>query len=231
VNWYYKFVNLLHRPMVKSGKDDPYNQVYPQFLEIVRGLDAPVVLELGSRNVTGITRKDQFKSAGKYIGMDIHPGECVDVVGDAHKLSEYFAPNSIDVIFSASVFEHLLFPWKVVLEINKILKPGGYVFVSTHPSWLPHELPWDFWRFPVGGLSNLFIPETGFEVISAAEGQPSKAYSLVRDAPTRHIYKYHTNLAVGLIARKTSDYDTSRFRWDADSSVVKTQYPLPPQRV
>ena len=46
------------------------------------------VLEIGSRNVTGANFRGQFSKAS-YTGFDFHPGENVDVVGDAHRLTEY----------------------------------------------------------------------------------------------------------------------------------------------
>jgi SAM-dependent methyltransferase len=224
---YYRVLDFLHWPMVRN-REDPFRFVYQEFHRLVNAMPAASVLEIGSRNVTGVTRRHQFSKAQRYVGFDIHAGEGVDVVGDAHQLSSYFPPNSFDAVFSASVFEHLVFPWKVVLEINRVLKPGGYVFVSTHPTWPEHEMPWDFWRFPVAGLTHLFIPETGFEVVSAAEGLPCKAYSLVVDAPTRIMYKFKMSMAVASIARKVADYDAERLRWDIDvSRAVKSSYPLP----
>ena len=71
----------------------------------------------------------------------------MDVMGDAHKLSDYFDKDSFDVIFSMSVFEHLAMPWKVALELNKVLKPGGMMLHTTHQTWPLHEEPWDYWRY------------------------------------------------------------------------------------
>jgi hypothetical protein len=51
------------------------------------------ILEIGSRNVTGANFRSSF-SAAHYVGFDLHPGENVDVVGDAHRLSAYFASRS-----------------------------------------------------------------------------------------------------------------------------------------
>lgn len=228
MNWYYALLNLLHRPLRRRVDGDPYHKVLPEFHALIAKMQAPVILEIGARNVTGVTRRHLFPSAGRYVGFDIHAGDGVDVVGDAHRLSSYFPDNSIDAIFSVSVFEHLLAPWKVVLEMNRVLKPGGCVYTSTHPAWPAHELPWDFWRYPVAGLSNLFNRETGFEIVSATEGLPCKAYSLVADAPTRDFFKYHMNMGVAVIARKVSDYDSTRLRWDVDvEQIVSTQYPSP----
>lgn len=224
--WYVRFLNFLHRPLVKNAGQDPFHSVFPEFLALLKNIDSPVVVEIGSRNVSGVTRRHLFPSAGRFVGLDVHPGDGVDMVGDAHRLGDYFEPNSIDAVMSVSVFEHLVFPWKVVIEINRVLKPGGYVFVSTHPAWPEHELPWDFWRFPVAGLSHLFIPATGFEVVRAVEGLPCKAYSLVGDPPTRLFYEYSLNMGVALIARKIGDFDSSRLRWDVNvSEVIQSMYP------
>lgn len=220
-------IDILHAPLWRR-RPDPYDTIFPQFIEAVRAMPAPTIVELGSRNVTGVTRRDLFPDAGRYVGCDVHPGEGVDKVLDVHRLSEAFDANSVDAIYSISVFEHLVFPWKVALEINRVLKPGGLVFVSTHPAWPPHELPWDFWRLPEAGLAHLFAPITGFEVVAVCEGAPAKLYALKSDAQTRQVRQFHVNLGVGLLARKTHDYDAEKLRWDVDmAQAVRTEYPRP----
>ncbi|MEO7916523.1 MAG: methyltransferase domain-containing protein, partial [Dokdonella sp.] len=142
------------------------------------------------------------------------------------KLSGCFPSEHFDYIYSVSVFEHLLFPWKAVLEINKVLKTGGHVFLSTHPVWPAHELPWDFWRFPHNGLHALFNKFTGFEIVSLTEGLPCKVYSLVDDIPTRGNCFHTMHQGVALIARKTGDYRSDLLKWDIDvSEVIDTMYP------
>jgi SAM-dependent methyltransferase len=175
----------MHRPFVKRGAEDPYHSVFREFISLSRQAHSPSILEIGSRNVTGITRRHLYSHCEEYVGFDILAGDGVDIVGDAHRLSESCPLEHFDFAFSMSVFEHLLFPWKAVLEINKVMKEGGYVFLSTHPVWPAHELPWDFWRFPCNGFHGLFNKYTGFEIVSIAEGLPGKFYSLVDDAPDR----------------------------------------------
>lgn len=221
----FRLFALLHRPFARRGPD-PVHALLPEFVGLVDAGPGTVVLELGARNVTGHTHRHLFPTAGRYIGADIHPGEGVDLVVDAHRLSHSVAAASVDAVFCVSVFEHLAFPWKVALEINKVLKPGGYVYVFTHPMWPAHELPWDFWRFPVAGLASLFNSVTGFEVISAAEGLPCRAYSLVDDPPMRGTHNYDVHGGVAVIARKTGDYDDERLRWDIDiGDVLASEYP------
>lgn len=223
---YFKFIDILHFPFVKKGVYDPYHQVYEKFLSIGRTHSAPIVLEIGSRNVTGITRRNLFPNCKEYVGFDILPGEAVDVVGDVHKLSEYFNKEYFDIVYCISVFEHLLFPWKATLEINKVMKMGGYLHISTHPVWPEHEMPWDFWRFPKNGFYALFNKYTGFEIISLTEGLPCKAYSLVDDPPTRGLWFRRINQGVSLIVKKIGNYKNDLLKWDIDiSDVVNTMYP------
>lgn len=68
------------------------------------------ILELGSRNVTGTNLRARFSEA-TYVGFDFYSGENVDVVGDAHKLSQYFEKEEqFDLIFSSAVFERSVYP-------------------------------------------------------------------------------------------------------------------------
>lgn len=128
------------------------------------------ILEIGSRVVTGANFRSLFSEA-EYIGFDINEGENVDVVGDAHQLSDYF-DNKFDLIFSSAVFEHFSMPWIVAEEINKLLKIGGYTFHETHCSYMIHELPWFFFQFSDKALRTLFSNEMGFVTLEAGVCNP-----------------------------------------------------------
>ncbi|WP_456381007.1 methyltransferase domain-containing protein [Thiolapillus sp.] len=224
--FYINLIRLMHRPLMKKEKEDPYHAVIREFITLSREDDSSSVLEIGSRNVTGVTRRNMFSHCGQYVGFDILGGDGVDVVGDVHELSRSFPLESFDYVYSISVFEHVLFPWKAVLEINKVMKVGGYVLVTSHPVWPPHELPWDFWRFPSGGFHALFNEYTGFEIISVAEGLPCSIYSLVQDAPAHDNCFYTLNQGVSVIARKAGDFRGDLLKWEVNASgVLETMYP------
>jgi SAM-dependent methyltransferase len=153
-------LNKAHRPLA---------DVTEKFFERARGATTGSVLEIGARARSGIVRRSQFGEKLEYTGFDIGAGENVDVVGDAHELSRYFSPAAFDFCFSVSVFEHLMWPWKVVLELNAVMKVGGLAFMQSHPAWPKHEMPWDFFRFWDSGWRAMFCDATGFRVLETVE--------------------------------------------------------------
>lgn len=128
------------------------------------------MIEIGARARSGITRKQMFGDCD-YVGFDVLPGENVDICGDAHFLSEY-VKQEVDAVSSQSTFEHLIMPWKVVEEINKVLRVGGLVFTQTHQTWPVHEAPWDFFRFSKEAWRGLFNEASGFRIIGTAQCEP-----------------------------------------------------------
>ena len=123
------------------------------------------ILDIGGRDRSKVDRSKFYGSDHEITVLDIADGENVDVVGDAHLLSNYFSPNSFDVLVSTSVFEHLHSPWKVVIEMNRVLKLGGLALVQTHQTLGMHDMPWDFWRFSDQAWKAIFNPKTGFEIL------------------------------------------------------------------
>lgn len=119
--------------------------LFNEFIQLVNDNHLKV-LEIGSRIVSPGSRskRELFPEAASYIGFDYYPDDNTDVVGDAHRLSQYFKHHRFDAIFSLSVFEHLAMPWVVAMEINKLLEIGGITFHGTHFAWPLHEKPWDF---------------------------------------------------------------------------------------
>lgn len=130
------------------------------------------VLEIGSRSVISDALWKAVIPNCQYTGFDVLDGKNVDVVGDAHRLSDYFKPESFDLVISFAVFEHLAMPWVVAEEISKVLDVGGHLCVETHFSFSEHELPWHFFQFNSRALELLFCPELGFEIIDSGLDSP-----------------------------------------------------------
>ena len=123
------------------------------------------ILDIGGRDRSKVDRSKFYGSDHEITVLDIADGENVDVVGDAHELSSYFSPDVFDVLVSTSVFEHLHSPWKVAIEMNKVLKKGGIALVQTHQTLGMHDMPWDFWRFSDQAWKAIFNSKTGFEIL------------------------------------------------------------------
>ncbi|KPQ36069.1 MAG: Methyltransferase domain [Phormidesmis priestleyi Ana] len=171
-------------------------------------------LEIGSREVTGVSKRSKFIPLASYTGLDVLPGHNVDVVGDAHRLSSHFKKSTFDYIYSTAVFEHLAMPWVVVEEISKILKVGGIVGIETHFSHSEHEAPWHFFQFNEHGLRCLFCPELGFEVLDSGMETPLVGRFSI-DSPQQKVGHpvYSLFCHSSVLVRKTSDVDLSSWDW------------------
>ena len=189
------------------------------FAQAVQNHPTARIIEIGARARSGISRRDLFPPTAAYTGFDIADGPNVDVVGDAHELSRHFPANHFDFAFSVSVWEHLVMPWKVSLELNRIMKPGGIVMINTHQTWPSHEEPWDFFRFSEYSWASLFNPATGFEIIAVGHGSPAVMAAAL---PQPHLQDQNIDwhygfLASRVVARKIGDTTLS---WPVPTSLV-----------
>jgi SAM-dependent methyltransferase len=141
------------------------------FIDAVNARPGSKLLDIGGRARSGVEYSKMFHQAECTV-LDILPGDNVDVVGDAHVMSNLFPPCSFDAIFSSSVFEHLLMPWVVASEMANVLRMGGMAYIATHQTLGMHDLPWDFWRFSDTAWDGLFNRYTGFEIIGRALDNP-----------------------------------------------------------
>lgn len=217
--------------LTNAASGDPYFQSWENFLAHLANFSSGTVLEIGSRARSGLTRQDRLPPQLDYLGLDILPGPNVDLVGDAHELSRLFPHRRFAAAFSLSVFEHLAMPWKVALELNQVLVPGGLVYTSTHQSWPIHEEPWDFWRFSRHSWQTLFNPATGFEVVEAVCGEPARIHACNTSPATRGLPDSPAWLGSAAIVRKISDTTLS---WPVPlETIAQDMYPkgeTPPPR-
>lgn len=109
----------------------------------------------------------------KYVGVDIEPGINVDVV----MKRPYRIPlpaNSADIVISGQVFEHVPYVWVTMLEMARIVRPGGYLFITAPSSGHLHAYPTDCWRFYPDGMTALGS-FAQLKVLEAKTDFPSKS--------------------------------------------------------
>jgi SAM-dependent methyltransferase len=202
---------------------NPVRLLFERFQRELRDLPPGSALEIGSRARSGNEYRFAVPESWKYTGLDAKAGPNVDVVGDAHDLQRAVGTfEQFDAVFSISVFEHLLVPWKVVLEINRVLKTGGLLYVGTHQTYPLHDQPWDFWRFSDRAWAALLNAETGFEIVEVALGEPAHVVPTVGNEVTFHLEVAPAFLTTAVLARKLSE---PTVEWVRPAQPVEVEYP------
>ena len=110
--------------------------------------------------------KSLFTQAIEYIGVDVeneghnHDNEDVDFYYDGVSLP--FKTESFDSVLCSEVLEHVPNIDIILDELNRVLVSEGKLLVTVPFVWPEHELPFDFRRFTVNGLTQI-IENHGFE--------------------------------------------------------------------
>jgi len=88
--------------------------------------------------------------------LDLDPQSGATYIGDLCRSNDDLLPaGSFDWIACTEVLEHVLDPFAAVREIRRLLKPGGYAFITTPFNFRIHGPLPDCWRFTEHGLRAL----------------------------------------------------------------------------
>ncbi len=111
--------------------------------------------------------KALFTNATEYIGVDYageghsHDKEEIDVYYDGKTIP--FPDNTFDSILTNEVLEHVFNLEDILKELNRVLKPGGKILITTPFAWTEHEIPVDFGRYTSFGMEAL-LKRNGFKI-------------------------------------------------------------------
>lgn len=103
------------------------------------------VLEVGSMNINGSLR-ELAPPSSIYTGVDLSPGLGVDIVLEDPNTFP-FEDERFDAVVSSSCFEHDPMFWVTFLEVVRVAKTGGYVYINAPSNGQYHAYPSDNWRF------------------------------------------------------------------------------------
>lgn len=170
----------------------------------------PRLVDIGRYCVTQFVKSVAERLAAGTLLLDAGAGECaykqlfdhcvyksIDLaVGDSqwnYKKLDYIAPldsmpiedATFDAVLCTQVLEHLKKPLESVKEMYRVLKPGGYLFLTVPMSQEEHQVPYDFFRYTSYGLKYI-CSEAGFreiEVVSFGGTFLRWAYELPRILP------------------------------------------------
>lgn len=141
------------------------------------------VLELGcgNRPYEAMVRN----SGANYQGADLRGNPHADILIDDN--GHVNAPDaSYDVVISAQVLEHVPDPNAYLAETLRLLRPDGWLILSTHGIWIYHPGPLDLWRWTGAGLQRVLgIAGYNIKHFEGVVGLMPAGLHLIQD----HIYK------------------------------------------
>jgi SAM-dependent methyltransferase len=118
--------------------------------------DEPLcIYDLGSQDVNGTYRPLFSEAVWQYVGLDMASGKNVDLVLRTPYVWNEVSSESADVVISGQAFEHIQYFWITMLEVARVLKPGGICCILAPSSGPEHRYPLDCWRFYPDGMGSL----------------------------------------------------------------------------
>lgn len=132
-----------------------------RFLEAIKGLSSPRILEVGMGQGQFLKKIARARPNAKLYGLDISTAAIASVkkedslkgefvVGDAQALP--FSENFFDVVVIMDLLEHVQDPQKVILEVKRVLRPGGVFHFYVPCEGQPFTLDWFLRRTNFLGL-------------------------------------------------------------------------------
>lgn len=134
------------------------------------------ILDLGAKDIKGSYKTLFEQPSWRYRGIDLEAGPNVDIVlRDPYRWTEVKS-GSCDVFISGQCFEHIEYIWVTMLEIWRVLKPGGLACIIAPSAGGEHRYPVDCWRIYPDGFRAL-CGYVGLEVIKTeTQWGPSHKY-------------------------------------------------------
>jgi SAM-dependent methyltransferase len=114
-----------------------------------------LIFDLGSQNIGGTYKSIFNVKKWTYCGVAIDAGDNVDIILRNAYNWEEIESNTVDVLISGQTFEHIEYIWITILEIARILKPGGICCLIAPSSGYEHKYPVDCWRIYPDGMKAL----------------------------------------------------------------------------
>ena len=156
-----------------------------KFLKDVSPQFKGVVLDIGGkkRNTRGeFTPPVQAVTSWQYVNIDEQAAPDIKASADDIPLPD----NHADFIVMTELLEHVPNPEAVLREAQRLLKPGGKIFVTMPFLYQVHADPYDYTRWTADML-RMKVQEAGFSAIDIAP--MGGLFSVIYDLLRAHIYR------------------------------------------
>lgn len=149
-------------------------------------------LVVGSRVYEG--KEDRRARYADAFGVDMLDGPGVDEVRNLEARIPSTWLCAFDHIECISVLEHSLKPWLMAANLERVLKPGGTIFVSVPLVWRIHGYPNDYWRLTPAGVKSIFpsIEWQSLRVVSDHIQKTKRLGAMVSDTGHPHLARAET---------------------------------------
>ncbi len=114
------------------------------------------VLEVGSKDYGSTSTFRDFYAGNEYVGVDMSEGRGVDVVLDLTQSTGTLGDGRFALGICCSVLEHVEKPWLFAVNLTRLIRPGGLLYMSVPWVWRYHAYPDDYFRFSHRGIISLF---------------------------------------------------------------------------
>jgi hypothetical protein len=135
-----------------SGFDSNQYNILMGCRQLIKG----AIVEIGSRQTGNTTSFRGIFKDTTYVGVDMQPGNNVDVVCDLTQGIGELKENSFNLVICCSVLEHTPQPWLLAKNIELLTAKNGIVFMSVPWIWRYHKYPDDYFRFTPSAIKSLF---------------------------------------------------------------------------
>jgi len=108
---------------------------------------------------------------------------------DALDLRRHFEADCFDLVFGLSVIEHIPHPDRLLVEVDRVLKPGGLALFEGYPLWwspLGHHLWVAAWGGRYAGKTSASYLFTGVPRVRATNPVPDWAHLLMEREELEH---------------------------------------------
>ncbi|MGD9796411.1 MAG: class I SAM-dependent methyltransferase [Acidimicrobiia bacterium] len=148
-------------PSIGSSAWYPLRQLHRELVAVrdrfAFGRAGMTILDFGAGEVP---YRHLFARDAIYLAADIGDDAEIAVFEDG---TVDLADNTVDLVTSFQVLEHVSDVTVYLKEAVRVLRPGGYLLLTTHGVWPFHPHPTDYWRWTQDGLTRV-VTAAGFQI-------------------------------------------------------------------